>query len=213
MGFSAEMPVDRCYRDSRINRIFEGTNEINRLVVADMTLKFAKKAGSPLFDNGKKIFDECMNDSLKSASAQDYYTYYQELIINLKKAVLLVLGRAYESLGKVYSSEQEVMMSISDMIIQMYVAESMLMRVRKMGSLKGETLNSIYHDILDCFMYEASGRVYKYGMDAVTSISEGKEFEKLRAGLHVLTACKALNVKESRRRIADVLIEDNRYAF
>lgn len=213
MGFSAEMPVDRCYRDSRINRIFEGTNEINRLVVADMTLKFAKKAGSPLFETGKKIFDDCMSDSLTAANAQDYYDYYQELIINMKKAVLLVLGRAYESLGKVYSSEQEVMMSISDMIIQMYVAESMLMRVRKMGKLKGETLNSIYHDILDCFMYEASGRAYKFGMDAVTAIAEGVEFEKLRNGLHVLTACKALNVKESRRRIADVLIEDNRYAF
>jgi alkylation response protein AidB-like acyl-CoA dehydrogenase len=213
MGFSAEMPVDRCYRDSRINRIFEGTNEINRLVVSDMTLKFGKKAGSPLFEMGKKYLEDCNAGKLTSASSDDYYTYYKELVMNMKKAVLMTMSRAYEILGKQYNTEQEIMMSISDMLIQTYVAESVLMRVRKMGALKGETLNSVYHDILDCFIYEASARVYKYGMDAVTSFAEGEEFEKLRKGLFTLTACKPLNVKESRRRIADVLIEDNRYAF
>jgi len=213
MGFSAEMPVDRCYRDSRINRIFEGTNEINRLVVADQTLKYAKKAGSPIFDLAKKAYDECLNDKIASASSNDYYTYYVELIRNMKKSALMIMGRAYETLGKLYNTEQEVMMSISDMIIQTYAAESVLMRVRKTENLKGSEQNAIYRDILNCFIYEASSRVYKSGMDAVNAISEGAEFEKLRTALIKLTACKPLNVKESRRRIANRLIEDNRYAF
>lgn len=212
MGFSAEMPVDRCYRDSRINRIFEGTNEINRLVVADMTLKFAKRAGSPMFDLAKQAWEECQSGKLKPASSVDYYTYYIEVVQNLKKAVRLILGRAYEKLGKQYNTEQEVMMSMSDMIIQTYAAESVLDRVRKLEGIKGAGI-AIYRDILDCFIYEAAGRVFKYGMDAVTSTVEGEEFEKLRAGLYALTSLKPINAKEARRRIANTLIEDNRYAL
>lgn len=130
----------------------------------------------------------------------------------MKKAVLLILGRAYEAVGKQYSSEQEIMMSISDMIIQLYVTESMFLRVRKMEQFRGDA-NAIYRDMLDCFAYEAAGRINKFGMDAVTCIAEGEEFEVLRRSLHTLTSCKPVNVKEARRRIADVLIEDNRYAF
>lgn len=213
MGFSAEMPADRAYRDSRINRIFEGTNEINRLVVADMFLKFAKKADSEIFAISKNIYENLVNTAEVSKSFGDYYEKKHCYLRNFKKAVILMLGRAYETLGKEYTSQQEVMMNISDMIIQLFNAESVVLRVEKMKKIKTETEHKIYIDIADAFMHEAAARIYKSAQDALCSFSTGDEYYKLLEGFKNLTFIEPINVKDARRRIADKLIEDNKFSF
>lgn len=212
MGFSAEMPVDRCYRDSRINRIFEGTNEINRMVITDHFLKFAKKADSEIFKTEKSIYENLdkLIDSSKNIS--DYFGKKYFYIRNFKKAILLVLGRSYEIVGKQFNNEQEIMMSIADMVIQLLIAESVVLRVEKLQKTKGEAVN-IYRDIADVFIYEAAARIYKYGTDAVSAFADGTEFEKLQNVLKYFTTIEPVNVKESRRKIANKLIEDNKYNF
>lgn len=213
MGFSAEMPVDRSYRDSRINRIFEGTNEINRLVTADMALKFAKKADSPVFGIAKEIFDSVDNIEKVDLSSKTYFEKYHIVVANLKKAALMTLGKAYEVLGKKYNEEQEVVMHISDMIANMFIAESTLLRVEKLNGQKSETEMSLLKDILDVLIYESAGEVFKSGSDAINSFASGDDYKKLTKGLRIFTQVEQINIKDARRRIADKLIEENKYCF
>lgn len=212
MGYSAEMPVDRCYRDSRINRIFEGTNEINRLVVADTFLKFAKKAESPIFPRSKEIFEQI--DSLtEKYPTGEYFDEKYACFNNIRKAILLMLGRAYETLGKQYGTEQEVVMNISDMIIQLYGAESAVLRVQKMQGIVGDDLIKYYKDMIDCYVWDATQNVFRSGMDIIAVIAQGNEYTKLQKALRCLTSVKPFNHKDARRRIADKLIEKNKYCF
>jgi len=213
MGFSAEMPVDRCYRDSRINRIFEGTNEINRMVCADMMLKQAKKADSTIFAEAKNIYENIEGLQNTALTLTSYFDYYQKVVENFKKTVLLIMSRAYETLGKQYSQEQEVMMNISDMLIQSYAAESLALRIKKLEALRGEEQTKIYHDILDAFVYEAAARIRKSATDAIVAFAEGGEYTKLMKAVELLTSIKPVNVKNARRRIAAKLIEDNKNTF
>jgi len=211
MGYSAEMPADRAYRDSRINRIFEGTNEINRLVASDMFLKMAKKADSKVFDIAKSVYDQIEN--IQENTTADYFGKKHFILEKLKKASLLMLGKAYEAISKQYNTEQETMMSISDMLIQLYAAESVVLRVEKLKGLKSEQEHAVYKDICDVFVYEASSRIYKSAMDALNSFATGEEFTKIQSGLRKLTSVEPINIKEARRRIANKLIEDNDYKF
>jgi len=204
--------VDRCYRDSRINRIFEGTNEINRMVIADHFLKFAKKADSAIFKQSTFIYENLGKQNESSKSVSDYFEKKYFYLRNFKKAVLLVLGRAYEALGKQFDNEQEIKMSIADMIIQLFTAESVVLRVEKLQKIKGEGV-SIYKDMADAFVYEAAARINKSGNDAISSFTDGAEYEKLQNALKYFTTLEPVNVKEGRRRIANKLIEDNKYNF
>ncbi|MGQ9846674.1 MAG: acyl-CoA dehydrogenase family protein [Bacteroidales bacterium] len=212
MGFSAEMPVDRCYRDSRINRIFEGTNEINRLVIADQYLKMAKKSDSPIFTKAKELYDAI--ESLQPiTNTGDYFENKINIIENFKKAILLTQYRAYETLGKQYSGEQEIQMNISDMIIQTYTAESLLLRVKKLAGIKTESEIGIYKDILDVYIQTAALKIYSSAIEAISSFADDVEYKKLTKAIQCLTSFIPVNVKNARRRIADKLIEDNRYNF
>ena len=213
MGFSAEMPVDKAYRDSRINRIFEGTNEINRLVASDMFLKMAKKANCELFSFSRSIYDTLNDIQEDSTSVTGYFEKKYFYVENLKKAVILMLGKAYDSICKQYSTEQEIMMSISDMLIHLYAAESLVLRVEKLQGIKSEQEFPVYKDICDVFLYEAASSIYKSAMDALNSFATGEEYTKIMNGLRKLTTVEQVNLKEARRRIASKLIEDNTYRF
>jgi hypothetical protein len=213
MGFSAEMPVDRCYRDSRINRIFEGTNEINRLVCADMLLKQAKKCDSVIFADAKNIYDNIESFKNEAILTGDYFGYYEKVAANFKKVILLVMSRAYETLGKNYSTEQEVMMNISDITIQTYAAESVYLRVKKLAGICDAEKIGIYKNILDVFVYEAAARISKSASDAINSFAVDGEYQKLKNAVTALTTLKPVNIKEANRAIANKLIEDNKYDF
>jgi len=216
MGYSAEAPVDRGFRDSRINRIFEGTNEINRLLMVDTIFKRAMKGEIDLFQQAKKVVEE-LNETLEQEYViKNYFEEKRDYIQNFKNAVLMILGVGTEKFKRKFVFEQEIWMNISDMIIQLYAAESTLYRVEKMEMLKedsGSNGIAVYKNILDVLIYDAANEIYKSGADAINSFTKGKEQQLLLKALTKFTRVSAVNVKDARRAIADKLIDDNRYNF
>lgn len=211
MGYSAEMNVDKAYRDSRINRIFEGTNEINRLLVVESATKRALKGDYDLFGPAEALYNnlDAINDSAKAG--ESYFEQKLRFIKNYKKAVMLAIYSTNKALGKTFMSEQEVVNNLSNMIMELYIAESLVLRVQKLENLKGA--NAINRDILDVFVYDASSIIRKNAKDAIYSSIEGDIAEKLNKAMKTLTHVAGVNVKDARRRIADKLIADNVYKF
>jgi alkylation response protein AidB-like acyl-CoA dehydrogenase len=211
-GFSAEYNISRAYRDSRINRIYEGTNEINRLLIVDMTLKRAMQGRLNIMGSAMKVSQELM--SIPDFGDQDETAFAPErkLVNNFKKTILLTAGAAAQKLMMKLETEQEVLMNIADMAIDTYVAESLLLRVMKLAETDAVNL-SLYSDILNCFLYDAADRIHKNGKDAINAFAEGDEQRMILMGLKRFTKSQPYNSKEARRRIADHLISDRRYSF
>jgi alkylation response protein AidB-like acyl-CoA dehydrogenase len=207
-GFSAEYNISRAFRDSRINRIFEGTNEINRLLTVDMTLKRAMAGRLNLMGSAMKVQGELMSIPDFGEEDETPFAAERKLIANFKKAVLLTAGAAAQKLMMKLESEQEVLMNIADMAIETFVAESMLLRVMKLEE-KGQT--GIYKDILDCYLYDTADNINKWGKDAVNAFAEGDEQRMILMGIKRFSKAQPFNSKEARRRIADALIEQKRY--
>ena len=213
MGYSAETFVEKGYRDSRINRIFEGTNEINRMLVVDTALKRAMKGDFDLFGEAKKIAGKAQDLKETDVTGMDYYDEKLCYIRNFKKAILLVINLASETFGKSLPREQEVLFNISDMIMELYVTESTLLRVQKLEGIRGSDATGLYRDILDVNLYDTAGKILKSGKDAICSVTEGVQLNSLMRSLEILTRVAGVNVKEARRRIADKIIEENKYVF
>lgn len=213
MGFSAEMMIDKGYRDSRINRIFEGTNEINRLLLVDNVLKKGAKGVLPVFDLGEKALAEVKGLNGVPEVANGYFEEKARYVANFKKVVLMLLKSASDTFGRKLVHEQEVLSNISDCIIQTYAAESVVLRLKKMESMKGEGETALYRDMTDVFVYDVAARIQKYARDSANSFAEGEVAGQLNKGIAYFTSVAPVNVKEARRRIADHLIEENRYCF
>ncbi len=213
MGYSAEMPVDRSYRDSRINRIFEGTNEINRLLLVDTLLKRGAKGEFDLYGEAEKVVENLTDLPEKPGKLLDYYGKKKQYVKHFKKVALLLIHIASEKFDRQLVHEQEILNNIADIIMQIYVAESTMLRVERLESMKGEKNMKIYRDILDVFVYDAAGIINKCGLDAIHSFADEQEKDLLLKGINYYTEVEGVNVKEARRRIADKLIEDNRYNF
>lgn len=213
MGFSAEAPADRSYRDSRINRIFEGTNEINRLITVDSTIKKGLKHKIDLFEAASDVLDNI--DSLESIdmTTGDYYEKKHAYVKNLKKAVLMLLPVIQDTFKRKLMFEEEVLMNVSDMTMNLYIIESTLLRVEKMDKNNMKTDIYIYRDMLDVLTQDLANEVYKSGFDALGSFAEGDQKKMLCNALNTLTKAYSINVKEARRRIADKLIDDEVYKF
>lgn len=213
MGYSSETLVEKAYRDSRINRIFEGTNEINRMLVVDTALKRAMKGDFDLFGEAKKVAAEISGLKVTDASGLDYYSEKLAYIRNFKKAILLVINKASGTFARKLSYEQEILFNISDMMMELYVAESALLRVQKLESIRGADAIKLYRDILDVTVYDTADIIRKSGKDALCSFAAEDEIEKLLSALDLLTKIACVNVKEARRKLADKIIEENRYPF
>jgi alkylation response protein AidB-like acyl-CoA dehydrogenase len=212
-GFSAEYNASRAYRDSRINRIYEGTNEINRLLTLDMTLKRAMGGRLDLMGPAMAVQKELM--SIPDFGAEDETPFAKEkkLVGNLKKAILMAAGAAVQKLMMKIDSEQEVLMNLSDMAIQTYNAESVLLRVMKMADQKGEAACQDHIDIMRTYLYDAADNVNKAGKDAINSFADGDELRMILMGLKRFTKAEPFNLKEARRRIAGKMIAEGRYCF
>ncbi len=213
MGFSSEMPVDRGYRDSRINRIFEGTNEINRLLILDNILKKGAKGVLPIYEEAEKVFEEIKNLKEEKAGDMEYYEEKGKYMANFKKLILMIIKAASDKFTRTIVMEQEILSSISDAVMQMYAAESTMLRVKKLESLKGEDEIKVYRDILDVFVFDVASKIAKSVADATYSFALGEVRELLEKGIEHFTAVAGVNVKEARRRIADQMIDENRYCF
>ena len=212
-GFSAEYNISRAYRDSRINRIYEGTNEINRLLILDMTLKRAMGGRLDLMGPAMAVQKELM--SIPDFGAEDDAPFARErkLVANLKKAILMTSGAAVQKLMMKIENEQEVLMNIADMAIETFNAESVLLRVMKMADQKGEAACQDYLDMMRTYLYDAADKVNKSGKDAVNSFAEGDEQRMILMGLKRFTKAEPFNTKDARRRIADKMITEGKYCF
>jgi hypothetical protein len=213
MGYSAEAPMDRAYRDARINRIFEGTNEINRMLTVDMLLKRAMKGELDLMTPAQKVAAELMSVPDFIADDDALFAAEKKYIANFKKAILMVAGAAVQKLMMQLSKEQEVLMNIADMIIDLYVAESTLLRVEKLVGMKGEAACGLQLDMLRTYLFDAADRINKAGKDAICSFAEGDELRLMLMGIKRFTKVEPYNTKMSRQRIAQKMIDENKYCF
>jgi alkylation response protein AidB-like acyl-CoA dehydrogenase len=212
-GFSADYPMDRAYRDARINRIFEGTNEINRMLTVDMLLKKALKGELDLMGPAKAIQDELMTIPDFNEDEEGIFVAEKKIIRNMKKAILLVAGTAVQKFMMTLEKEQEVLMQIADMAIKTYTAESTLLRVEKLISLKGEEAVARQVDMAMVYLYDALDAIYLAGKEAVASMAEGDEYKLLFIGIKRFTKAEPYNTKEARRRIAAAMIEQNQFTY
>ncbi|RFP66106.1 acyl-CoA dehydrogenase [Hymenobacter lapidiphilus] len=213
-GFSADYPMDRNYRDSRINRIFEGTNEINRMLAVDMILKKAMKGELDLMGPAQAVQQELMAiPDMNLEEETGLFATEKKTIGKLKKAILMVAGTAVQKYMNSLAKEQEVLMNIADMAIKVYTAESTLLRVEKEAAAKGEDELSTQIDIARVYLYDTVDQVNKAGKDAIGTMTEGDEQRLLAMGLKRFTKADLFNAKEARRRIADKLIAANEYAY
>jgi alkylation response protein AidB-like acyl-CoA dehydrogenase len=211
MGYSAETPVERAYRDSRINRIFEGTNEINRMVVVGELLKRGFKGELDLMTPAKAVAKELMGIPDFGAPSLDYFEAKKKMVVNFKKAILMTAGAALQKFMDKFADEQEIIMNLSDMLINTYAAESMMLRVEKLSGMYDEEKLSLYKDMLDIFFYDTAPKIHKFGLDAINSFAEGDELMGMTMGMKRFTKVAAVNVVAARRKIAAKLIEDNKY--
>jgi len=213
MGYSAEMPMDRAYRDARINRIFEGTNEINRMLTVDMILRRAMKGTLDLMGPAMAIPNELMEIPEPLESDGSVFFFEKEYLKKFKKAILLVAGSAVQKLMQSLAKEQEILLDVADMLIDTYVAESTLLRVEKMLGKGLISTDDARVDVVRVLFNDIADRIWQKGKNAIYSFAEGDELRLLLMGLKRFTKTEGLNVKEARRRIATRAIEANAYPF
>jgi alkylation response protein AidB-like acyl-CoA dehydrogenase len=210
-GYSDEYIISKAYRDSRINRIYEGTNEINRLLTVDMVLKRAMKGRLDIMGPAMAVSKELMSIPEFGSGEETPFSKEKKAIQNFKKAILLTAGAAAQKLMTKLEQEQEVLMNIADMAIVTFVAESALLRAWKLADQRGEAAAAYELDIMRTYLYDAADRINKSGKDAINAFADGDEQRMMLLGLKRFTKTESFNSKEAKRRIADKLINDNRY--
>jgi hypothetical protein len=212
-GFSDEYIISKAYRDSRINRIYEGTNEINRLLIVDMVLKRAMKGKLDLMGPAMAVQKELMSIPDFGTDDESAFAKEKKYVANFKKAILMVAGAAVQKLMMQLDKEQEVLMNIADMAIEIFHVESTLLRVLKLAGQKGEAAVSLQTDMMRTYLYDAADRINKSGKDALNSFADGDDLRMMHIGLKRFTKVEPFNTKEARRRVAAKLLEENKYCF
>ena len=214
MGYSAEAPMDRAYRDARINRIFEGTNEINRLLSVGTIVKRAMKGELNLMPAAMAVGKEIMAiPDFNSEEEEGILMVEKKVVKNLKKATLMIAGAALQKFMTAFEHEQEIIMNLADMMIELYVAESALLRVEKLIGVRGEAACELQKDAAMIYLHTAVDKVNTAGKTAITSFAEGDELRVMLMGLKRFTKIEPMNLKNARRRIAEASIEKNGYLF
>ncbi|HXA02011.1 MAG TPA: acyl-CoA dehydrogenase family protein [Cytophagaceae bacterium] len=212
-GFSADYPMDRAYRDSRINRIFEGTNEINRMLTMDMLLKRAMKGELDVMGAVMGIQKELTGIPEFGEEDTALFAAEKKALKNMKKSMLMIAGSAAQKFVEKLATEQEILMNLADICILSYVAESALLRTEKLISLRGEDACKVNIDMVKVYVSDALDKVSIAGKNAINAFTSGDEQRMLLMGLKRYTKIAPCNTKDARRRIAAKLIDAGQYCF
>lgn len=214
MGYSADAPMERAYRDARISRIYEGTNEINRMLMVGMLLKRAMKGEINLFEPAMAVANELTSvPSFESIDTSELFAAEKDVIDKLKKVFLMVGGKAAMALADKIESEQEVMMNLADVMIEIYAAESAILRTQKLVSQRGEEACQPQIAMAQVYLFEAIEKINTAAKEAIAAFAKGDEQKVMLMGLKRFTKADLVNTKELRRQIADYMIEKGKYPF
>ncbi|HYG81403.1 MAG TPA: acyl-CoA dehydrogenase family protein [Pyrinomonadaceae bacterium] len=213
-GYSADYPAEKAYRDSRINRIFEGTNEINRMLIPGMLIKRAMKGQLALLPAAQALMDEVLSPSMPSFDEDEgVLAAEMKLAQNAKKVALMTLGTAAQKYMMALTDQQEILMGVADITIDAYAMESAILRAQKLAAAKGEEAAARYLDMTRVFCNDAVERIDANAKNTLAAMSEGDELRTLLAALRRFTKLTPMNTVAARQRIADVLIKANKYTY
>ncbi|HEX8091002.1 MAG TPA: acyl-CoA dehydrogenase family protein, partial [Blastocatellia bacterium] len=210
-GYSKDYPVERAYRDARISRIYEGTNEINRLVISGQVLKKAAKGELALFQAAQKLAQDVLNPSMPEDPGDAVFANERVALANAKKAAVAVLGLAAQKYRDKVQEQQEVLAAASDIIMEIFGMESALLRTEKLVASKGEAAFATHIDVTRTFASDAAQRIEQHAKTALAAMAEGDELRTMLAMLRRFMKFTPVNTIAARRRIADSLIEAGRY--
>jgi alkylation response protein AidB-like acyl-CoA dehydrogenase len=213
-GYSADYPAERAYRDSRINRIFEGTNEINRMLIPGRLMKSALSGNLPLLPAAQALMDEVLSPQMAGFDDDDsLLASEQKLTTNAKKVALMTLGTAAQKYMMKLGDQQEILMGIADIIMDTYAMETAILRARKLAASQGENAAARYLDMTRVFCNDAVERIEARAKNTLAGMSEGDELRTLLAALRRFTKLQPMNTIAARQRIADEMIAANKWIY
>ena len=213
-GYSADYPAERAYRDSRINRIFEGTNEINRMLIPGRLMKSALSGKLALLPAAQALMDEVLTPQMASFDDDDSLLAAEtKLAKNAKKVGLMTLGTAAQKYMMKLGDQQEILIGIADIIMDAYAMESAILRTQKLAAAQGEEAAARYIDMTRVFCNDAVERIDARAKNTLAGMSEGDELRTLLAALRRFTKLTPVNTIVARQRIADVMITANKYVY
>jgi len=214
MGFSADAPMESAWRDARISRIYEGTNEINRMLSVGMLVKKAMKGHVDLLGPAKAVADELTG--IPSFDTPDYTQLLAEekaMLKRLKKVFLMVAGSAAQKYGEELDQHQQLLLVSADILIETYMAESAILRVEKNAKRYGEETQKVQIAMAKLRLYKAVDKINEKAKEGIISFAEGDEQKMMLMGLKRFTKYENYpNIVELRNIIADKIVEDNKYA-
>jgi hypothetical protein len=214
MGFSADAPMEMAWRDARIARIYEGTNEINRMLCVGMLLKKGFKGEIDLMSAATKVGQELMEGIPKAELANTFFAEEKNLLQNLKKAMLMITGAAVQKFGPKFDKEQQIILALSDILIEIYMIESAILRTEKNCERYGIDSQKNQIEMTQLYLFDAIEKINSKGKEALVSFAEGAQLKGMIAGLKQYTKYQNYpNVVALRRNVAATLIEENKYPF
>lgn len=213
-GYSADYPAEKAYRDSRINRIFEGTNEINRMLIPGQLMKRAMKGKIGLLQAAKALQDEIMNPQMSFDEDTELLAAETKMANNAKKVALMVLGTAAQKYMMGLSEQQEILCNTADIIMDAYQMETAVLRAKKLADRDGEEASARQIDMARVYCNDAIQRVESKAKNTVAAMTEGDDMRMLLVALKRFTKNNSpVNTIAARQRIADTLIAANKYVF
>jgi alkylation response protein AidB-like acyl-CoA dehydrogenase len=213
-GYSADYPAERAYRDSRINRIFEGTNEINRMLIPGRLMKSALGGKLALLPAAQALMDEILTPQIAGFDDDDGLLAAEtRLAKNAKKVGLMTLGTAAQKYMMTLGDQQEILIGIADIIMDAYAMESAILRTQKLAGSQGEEAAARYIDMTRVFCNDAVERIEARAKNTLAGMAEGDELRTLLAALRRFTKLTPVNTIVARQRIAAAMIEANKYVY